>query len=226
MDLERCRAKLYPVVENEGDPRFDLAPIQGLPAAAPNEWIEVLRDADSVQRVLERLWLPSRGLLPETIAELQKKLRGIGLLATRFTPFSLVYVFDNKGDPMFRRGFPSRSVDRPEATVLPAEFLDLYRIHDGWTDMNGFMGPLPSEDWFDLSYLLDGDYSKIIPGVRLQDFLIICNSGGSEYLGFDMSKTPPLGLICSVLEPVEVVPDVVRTLDEWMAVDLRDLKPA
>ncbi len=224
MTLEHCRKKLYPFVQNEGDPLFELAPCDRLPAGLPDSWQAILRAGNPVRSVLDDVWRPWQSLLPDTLAQLERKLRAIGLLQTRATPFSLIYVFENKGEPKFRQGFPTRPIQREEAKLLPRDFLDLYRLHDGWTDMNGFMGPLPSEDWFDFTYILDEEYSRILPGVRLRDFLIVCNSGGTDYLGYDLSKSPPVGLVCSTVDPVEVVPDVVRTLDEWMSVDLGDLE--
>ena len=146
-----------------------------------------------------------------------------GFCGAGATPFSLIYIFENRGEPLFQRGYASRAIAREEAKKLPDDFLDLYKIHDGWTDIHGFMGPLPSEDWFYLSNLVEEEFSEFLPGVRTSDFLIVCNSGGSKFLGFDLSKVPPLGLICSTIDRVEMVPDIVRTLDEWMAVDLRDL---
>lgn len=210
-------------VEEEGEVKFELAPIKKIPYGLPKFWEEILISDDPVKKVLECLWLPFIDLLPETITGLQNKLRGIGLLQTEQYPYSLIYVYEEIGEAVFSRGYPSRPVERDEAKYLPSDFLQLYKIHDGWTDLNGFMGFLPSQDWFDLNDYYDGEYSDILPGIRLKDFLIICESGSNEYLGFDLSRKPPMGLFCAVGDPVEVVPDVVRALDKWMTIEFDDL---
>lgn len=217
MTSKKLREALSDFVEDEGKVRFELAPLKRLPKGLPGAWSNILRADDPVRSVLEELWFPRRDLLPDTIAQLEEKLRDIGLLQTKQVPFSLIYVFDGEEEPIFFRGYPCRRIERDEAKKLPDRFLDLYKIHDGWTDTGGEMGPRPSENWFDLGLIYEGEYSEILPGVRLKDFLVVCHSGGSGFLGFDLSKSPPVGLICSVKFPVEVSPDVVRTLDEWMA---------
>jgi hypothetical protein len=223
MKPQNYRKSFPDYIEDEGEIQFEIAPLSKLPADLPNAWKGILSADDPVACVLEELWLPWRDLLPGTVAQLQEKLRCIGLLQTGEIPFSLVYCFEDEGEAVFFRGYPCRSIERDEAEKLPNDFLNLYKIHDGWTDITGFMGPLPSENWFKLSDIYEEEYSEIIPGVRLSDFLVICDKGGSGYLGFDLSKSPPLGLACAVGEPVEVSPDVVRTLDEWMAYELGNL---
>ena len=220
------RKDLPDYIEDEGDVQFEIAPLTKLPADLPNVWKGILSAADPVRSVLEELWLPWRDLLPGTIAQLQEKLRCIGLLQTGEIPCSLVYCFEDDGESVFFRGYPCRSIERDEAEKLPDDFLSLYKIHDGWTDITGFMGPLPNDDWFSLSEIYEEEYSESIPGgVCLSDFLVICDTGGSGYLGFDLSKSPSLGLIIGAVgEPVEVSPDVVRTLDEWMTFELENLK--
>jgi hypothetical protein len=222
MTQEQCRRHLYDVVSNEQNPRFTLAPCDP-PQMVSERWNDILRSPDPVRAALECLWLPSRGILPELFTELVRTLRGIGLLQTDASPVSLVYVFESNGEPSFRRGYPSKRIETKEAETLPADFLDLYTIHNGWTDLQGFMGPLPVEEWFYYSYVTDAEWLGGRAELRAREFLVVCNSGGSEYLGFDMSESPPAGLVYSVVDPVEVAPDLVRTLDEWMAVDLRDL---
>ena len=220
---ENYRKALPDYIEDEGNVQFEIAPLTGLPADLPAPWKGILSADDPVGRVLEELWLPWRDLLPGTIAHLQKKLRCIGLLQTDEIPCSLIYCFEDDGEAVYFRGYPRRTIERDEAEKLPDDFLNLYKIHDGWTDITGFMGPLPNDNWFTLGDIYEEEYSEIVPGVRLSDFLVICDKGGSGYLGFDLSKSPPLGLVCAVGEPVEVSPDVVRTLDEWMAFELGNL---
>jgi hypothetical protein len=222
MKLKEIRDALADVLD-ESRIKFELAPVKRLVEGSPSEWERILGAKDPITSVLEQLWSPRRDLLPKTITQLKKKLRLIGLLQTMEVPWSLIYVFDSDGDPTFFRGFPCQPIGRPEAKQLPARFLKLYTIHDGWTDVTGYMGPLPSERWFDLGIIYGTEYSNIIPHVRLKDFLVICDTGGAGYLGFNLSKTPPEGLVCSKEDPVEVVPDVVRTLDEWMADQLDEL---
>jgi len=223
MTSKELREDLLEFVEHEGKIRFALAPIKRLSKGLPGTWRNILGADDPVKTVLEELWFPWRDLLPETIAQLEEKLQYIGLLQTNQVPFSLVYVFEDEEEPIYSRGYPCQPIERDEAEKLPNHFLDLYKIHNGWTDIPGPMGWLPSEYWFDLGVLYEEEYSEIIPDVRLKDFLVICNSGGSGFLGFDLSKSPPVGLLCSEKEPVQVAPDVVRTLDEWMADLLEDL---
>lgn len=223
MNVSQIKKYLKEYLEDEENVCVEIAPLKDLPSDLPVDWKEILISDDPVKQVLTRLWLPYIDLLPETVAGLQNKLRAIGLLQTKLYPFSLLYVFEEDGEVVYSRGYPCRTIERDEAKLIPSDFLKLYKIHDGWTDLNGYMGPLPSEDWFDLNDIYDGKYSEILPGVRLKDYLVICESGGSGYLGFDLSKKPPLGLICSTEDPVEVVPDVVRELDKWMGYELRDL---
>ena len=135
----------------------------------------------------------------------------------------MIYVFDSDGGPTFFRGYPCRPIKRPEAKKLPARFLNLYKIHDGWTGVVDLLGFIRGEGWFDLGEIYETEYADIIPHVRLKDYLVICDTGGSGYLGFNLSKRPPVGLICSLEDPVKVVRDVVRTLDEWMADQLDEL---
>ncbi|MEI6267472.1 MAG: hypothetical protein WCP01_01220 [Methylococcaceae bacterium] len=218
------RKALKEYIGDEGDFQFELAPLSSFPQDMPVAWKEFLSADDPVKGILEKLWYPWRDLLPQTIAELEQKLRFIGLLQTQEIPFSLIYGFEcDDGESTFNRGFPCRLIEREEAKVLTPDFLNIYKIHNGWTDIHGFAGPMRSEEWFDLTAIFDGVYSDAIPGVRLEDFLVICDSGGTGYLGYDLSKSPPVGLECFFNEPVEVVPDVVRALDELMAVQLHDL---
>jgi hypothetical protein len=220
---EKYQKAIPNFIEDEGHVKFEIAPLTRVPTDLPSAWRDIFISDDPVWRVLEDLWLPWDDLLPETIAQLKEKLRCIGLLQTDEFPFSLIYGFEDDGEAVFRRGYPCRPIDRDEAKKLPDEFLSLYNIHDGWTDMTGYTGPLPNDDWFSLSDIYGGEYSENIPGIRLRDFLVICDTGGFGYLGFDLSKKPPLGLVCAVGEAVEVSPDVVRTLDEWMAFELGNL---
>ena len=210
-------------LENEEVIKFELAPTDKYSNGLPELWKDIMTSKNPVEETFSKLWLPFIDLLPETIKGLRHKLREIGLLETKEYPFSLIYVYEENGEPVFSRGYPVCSIDRDDAKLLPSDFLKLYKIHNGWTDLNGFMGFLPVEDWFDLNDYYDGEYSDILPGIRLKDFLIICESGSNEYLGFDLSKKPPVGLFCAVGDPVEVVPDVVRALDKWMAIEFDDL---
>ena len=223
MKMDKIKEYVEEYLEDEDNVRFELAPLKNLPKDLPEVWKEILKSGDPVHQVLEHLWLPLVDLLPKTIPALQNKLRAIGLLQTELYPYSLIYVFEDAGEAVFFRGYPSRPIETDEAKYLPSDFLKLYKIHDGWTDLNGSTGPLPSEEWFALSDIYDGEYSDILPGVRLGDFLVIAETGGYGWLGFDMSKRPPLVLICSPEDPVEVVPNVVRALDTWMALGLEDL---
>lgn len=218
---KKYQKALLEYVDEEGDVDFKVAPLNKLPADVPNEWKSILSAEDPVASTLEELWFPLRDLLPGTIELLQEKLRFVGLLQTEEVAFSLIYCFEDDGEAVFFRGYPCRPIERAEAKKLPDSFLKLYQIHDGWTDITGFMGPLSNENWFNLSEIYEEEDS--IPGVSLDDFLVICDTGGSGYLGFDLSKTPVVGLVCDIGEPVEVSPDVVRTLDEWMAFELGNL---
>lgn len=219
---DKIRKALRDLVD-EGKIKFELAPLEQLPKGLPHEWEKILTSEDPVKSVLEQLWFPQRDLLPKTIAQLKKKLRFVGLLQTKEIPWSLVYVFDSEGDPTFSRGYPCRSIKRPEAKKLPARFLNLYKIHNGWTGVADQLGFISSEGWFNLGTIYGTEYDDIIPHVRLKDFLVICDTGGSGYLGFNLSKHPPAGLVCSDEDPVKAVRDVVRTLDVWMAEQLDEL---
>lgn len=212
-------------LDEEGSVKLEIAPLPKLPVKVPDEWKGILSADDPVEQVLKTLWLPWLELLPATIEQLAEKIQYIGLLQTDEVPFSLLYCFEDEGEVVYFRGYPCQSINQNEAAKLPVDFLNLYKIHDGWTDITGYMGPLPSQDWFDISELYDDDEPCSLPPEILNgEFLVICDMGGSGYIGFDMSKAPPLGLVYTKDDPVEVSPDIVRSLDEWIAFELGNLE--
>src|SRR6185503_3449444 len=101
MTTEECIQQVCSLVAEEGDPHLVMAPLATLPQGIPSEWREIVGARDPIRSALDVLWTPKRDLLPETVGELERRLRGIGLLSTRQTPFSLVYLFENRGQPSF-----------------------------------------------------------------------------------------------------------------------------
>src|SRR5262245_34383103 len=121
-------------VEDEGNPVLHVAPtnetVQGIPA----DWARVLASSDARTEVL-KLWEPVARRVPKVLKELKRSLQGVGVLTTDERPPSLIYFFtmDDK-DPYFYRGYVPAGKLPETATQLSSEFLEFYRVHDGWVD--------------------------------------------------------------------------------------------
>jgi hypothetical protein len=76
--------------------------------------------------------------MPRTFDELARTLYGLVLLTEDDQPPSLLYVFLSEGDLDYYRGFlPVQEHEIPSHISsfwyrLPADFRQLYAIHDGW----------------------------------------------------------------------------------------------
>ncbi|MBW2733395.1 MAG: hypothetical protein JRH20_13490 [Deltaproteobacteria bacterium] len=229
MTKKILKKELPDAIRDEGGIKVVMAPTEQIPKGLPAAWSKVLRSNDPVRTTLEEIWHPWQQQVPRTIEALQSALRGIALLQTGETAASLLYVFEDDGERFFHRGYRSGSIKgdtcglsaKELSSRLPAKFLDLYKIHDGWPDGLG-VGLLPSRGWFDLTCIYDDDeLSEVVPGVPLEDFLVVWEQD-SRYLGFDMTKKRPRCLAWEAGEPHEVVPNIVTWLDEEWAQQIAD----
>src|SRR5579864_9344968 len=214
------RDRVLRVVQSEGNPQLLMAPLQTVPALLPNSWVQALTQPDPRAAVLDGLWKPMAAHLPRVLAALRRTIQGIGVLTRNNRPPSLIYFFTRGPLETAFRGFVPGPVSHPDAKALPQEFLEFYKVHDGWRDhMAAAMGPAPVSEWTHLSDNPEEPAGK---------FLVVFGNGGAAFLGFDFEEAPPL---CYVLwgdeeEPPELVPDVWLKLDEWIAEYLEGSDPA
>ncbi len=208
-------------VRKEGRPRIEMAPLAKAPAAVPAPWVEILTHEEPAKAVWDVLWTPAAKDLPRTLKVFKKCLQGVGLLTTRKRPPSLLYVITEGGgaDAYAYRGYAAGPVEHPDAKSLPAGFLKFYQeVHNGWGLLwDGSVGPLPVQDWAMLSE------DENTPAGR---FLSVFDDGGNASLGFDLDEEPPLCYAVWADDEPEVVPDVWRTIDKWIAGQQDDLDPA
>lgn len=214
-------------VADERSVTFALAPLDAMPAGIPREWREVLLAQDPVGALLGTLWAPLKRILPKTSAQLRKKLCAVGLLRTKEHPASLVYVFRAGRDIFSHRGFPPCRVTRKEARRLPKEFLGIYAVHNGWTDLHGFAGPMEQEIWSDPLDLIDEDEAKDLGVRNPTDLLLVYEDGGGASTGFDLSKRSLAGMTIDPGEgTLERHRNVLKVIDSAMADDLEDCDDA
>ncbi len=200
--------------EDEGNPVLHVAPTTETVRGLPPEWAGVLASADARTEVL-KLWDPIARRVPKVLKQMKRSLQGVGVLATDSRPPSIIYFFTLEDkDPHFYRGYPPASKLPEVAGQLPKEFLEFYRLHDGWLDQFGF-GPKRSTDWSPLG----SD-----PETPASRFLVVCSASNGDSLGFDLEESPALCYMLTDDAP-EIVPKVWTELDEWISVRLEDLLP-
>jgi hypothetical protein len=208
------------VLQEEGDPRLELAPLAKIPPGLPATWVHILSHKEPTKVVWDALWQPMARSLPRTLKTFKRALQGIGLLTTKSRPPSLIYAVTAGGgeDTFAQRGFAAGPVQHPRVKALPAEFLEFYQVHNGWYfPWTRSMGPLPVED----CYTLSDDVGS--PSRR---FLAVFQNGGGAHLGFDLDESPP---VCYTVWPdddPEVLPDIWRAIDRWIAAQYEGLDPA
>ena len=214
-------------VADERNVVFALAPLRTVPVGVPRAWAQVLRAEDPVQALLDTLWAPLGTILPKTYAMLRRKLCGVGLLRTKQHPVSLIYVFRTGRDIFSHRGMPACRVKRTEARRLPKEFLEIYRVHNGWTDLHGFAGPMEQECWSDPLVLIDEDEAEELGIRNPRDLLLVYEDGGGASTGFDLSKKTLAGMTMDPGEgTLERHRNALKEIDASMAQDLEDCDDA
>jgi|KBSSwiStaDraftv2_1062776.scaffolds.fasta_scaffold69068_2 hypothetical protein len=205
-------------VEDEGNPVLHVAPSKAQVAGIPPEWAAVLASPDARTQVVDVVWGPVSRRVPKIIQSMKRHLQGVGVLTTDSRPPSLIYflTLEDK-EPDFYRGYLPAKKLPPVAKSLPSEFLDFYKVHDGWVDQFEFLGPMRSTGWHPLS----GDART--PSAK---FLVVLVASGGALLGFDLRKSPAL---CYVIpsgdDPPEIVPKIWTRLDKWIATQWEDLLP-
>ncbi len=219
MSLNRSEiAEILTAVQVEGNAQLYLAPVGKAVAECPIQWRNVLAEENPTTELWDKVWKPMAEKMPLTIAAWKKSLQGLGLLITDSKPPSLVYFYKREGAVYAYRGFIPAPLQRPEAAMIPSEFLEIYAVHNGFVDLfSDAMGPLPEPKWF---YLSD---DKSEPA---GSFLAVFNNGGGARFGFDLSEDLPLSYIVWPDEPPTVIPDLWMAIDQWMAASLNGADPA
>lgn len=203
----------------EGNPKLQLAPTHAKVTRIPKEWAAVLASENARTEVVKVVWAPMAPRLRRTLREFKRSLQGVAVLTTDSRPPSIVYFFTVKeGDlPHYYRGFAPAAKLPPVAKQLPDEFVQFYRMHDGWVDAFQFLGPSPSWHWHTMS-------NK--PKEPAGKFLIIFVGNGGDLLGYDLRETPPPCYLVTEDEPPEVVPKIWSEIDKWVSTQLEFMLPA
>lgn len=199
-------------VEDEGNPVLHVAPTKEIVPGIPPDWASVLASPEARTDVL-KLWEPMARRVPKVLKEMKRSLQGVGVLTTGERPPSLIYFFtmDDK-DPYFYRGYVPGGKPPKLASKLPGEFLEFYRVHDGWVDEFEFMGPMPGSDWHPLG---EGPHSA--------NFLVVLMSSGGNVIGFDLEESPTLCYFLPKGSPPKVVPKIWAEFDGWISEEMEDL---
>lgn len=209
-------------VAPEGEPELFMGPIATVPDDVPRAWMEILTSPDP-RAAAARLWQPVADRVPRIYTALQQRLQGVALLRTEETPVSLVYLFSEGDDWVPYRGLPPSSEDGPMDQRVPADFLEFYGIHDGWTlyySEDG--GPAPRRRWVTLSNVWKDVVWKLPPGDLSEEQTIAVYRDGDELaLAFDTSAAPALPLRCHGDGSVDVLIDLWAALDREVG-DLLD----
>src|SRR5262249_24404656 len=92
----------------------------------PGSWSLAVRNAGS-DAGLANLWGTVENILPKTLALLERKIQGIGLLETDVAVPSLVYFFKRNDRAYAFRGFAPAEPIGVYASKLPESFLQFYR---------------------------------------------------------------------------------------------------
>lgn len=200
-------------VLHEGEPELVFVPFGHAFADAPAAWADVLTATDW-KTVLCNLWSPFANRLPRVCRALQERLQGIGLLRTEEVPASLIYFFGKDCSFQFRGRSPRRETEI-ETSQLPADFLDFYRLHDGFTlYFSRDNGPLPSTEWLPSDNFWEDVELIMPPGeVSSKDLKVVLRIGEELLLAYDTSKSP--GLPFAIWRDGTVEP----LADMWAAID-------
>jgi hypothetical protein len=207
-------AELIDSVVDEGEPELTIGPLREAPADLPSLWTQALTSRDPAAFVAD-LWMPMASRLPRVYEAIRDRLRGVGFLRTEEREASLVYLFADRDSVFAFRGYLPLSEDEIEASGLPGEFLDFYRIHNGWVYFDsGDGGPLPASEWLPLSEVWEEVALKLPPGDGSPDTLLTVFREGSDLaIAYDTSRSPALPMHCRNDGSVDVL------LDVWTSVD-------
>src|SRR5262249_51833695 len=146
-----------------------------------------------------RLWAPIAHRLPRVCHALNERLLGVGLLRTQEVPAGLLYFFVGQGDLFVYRGRPPAREYELGVSSVPAEFLEFYRIHNGWVlDYDEDEGPLPNDRWILPELIWDTAKFQPLPGVAsLGDTTVVFRGGADLAFAFELSSKPPVPMLLS-----------------------------
>ena len=221
---EEQYCELIDEVVDEGDPVLSIAPLLGAPAEAPAEWRPLLT-TDDPRAAIALLWQPLADRVPRVYRALQERLHGIGFLRTDETPASLVYFFSDGDEWIPFRGRSPVANDVLLAKPMPDEFLDFYRVHDGWVHYySDDSGPAPSRSWAPLSDMWTDVTWRLPPG-DISEGTVLAVYRDSDELAFvyDTSRPVALPLRCTGDGIVDVLLDMWTAIDSEMGAFLEDL---
>ena len=201
-------------VVHEGEPELLLGPIERLADEIPSTWLTVLTAQDS-RTAIASLWGAIEERLPRICLAIQERLQGIGFLCTEEVPASLIYFFSVEGNQFQYRGRHSKTDASLAKLPFQTEFLDFYRIHDGWTlFFSEDNGPVSSVEWQPLSDVWANVNFKLLPrGVSLNALIVVFRDGDELALAYDTSSLTMIPVLClndGTIEPL---------LDIWLAID-------
>ncbi len=233
--LDTHSDQLIDRVIHEGDPELWIGPLTIPPADIPLGWTKALtaRDPTDQCAAVLRLWKPMEDRLPRVCRALRDRLRGVGLLRTAAVPASLIYFFSDGDDWFEFRGRLPVDEDRLSSSPLPADFLDFYRLHDGWVLYHTEdEGPVPSAEWGPVEDLWEGTpfgatQWNVPPGeVSFESFRVVFRGDEELTFGFDTSVEPALPLLCRANGTVEILGDMWAAIDDRTGAFLETLDQA
>jgi len=206
--------KLVDRVVQEGDPQLSIGPLAAPLDDVPAEWVPILTSADP-RTAIAHLWRSVAHRLPRTYLALRERLHAVALLRTEETPASLVYLFTDGTEWVPYRGRPAVAEAALKRSRLPDDFLEFYRIHDGWVlyySEDG--GPVPSTEWLPISRFWTEVVWKLPPGDISEESAIAVYRDGDELaFAYETAMTPAAPLGCFGDGSVDVL------LDMWAAID-------
>jgi hypothetical protein len=150
----------------------------------------------------------------------------VGLLSTEDVPASLIYFFRD-GDYLFAyRGRPPLSERQLRDAKVPQEFLDFYRIHDGWVlyySEDG--GPAPHGEWSSVSACWPNAVWQLPPGDISANALTVVYRDGEDFaLAYPPLIVSTMPMWCSSNGTADVVLDVWAAIDDDIGFVLEQLQ--
>jgi hypothetical protein len=205
---------LFDRVVHEGEPELHIAPLSAAPDDLPAAWGKALTEHD-VRPAMAQMWRPMADRVPRIFRALQERLRGVGLLRTEEIPASLLYFFADGNSLLVYRGRLPLGDKRLADARLPAEFLDFYRIHDGWfLYFSEDNGPAPRGEWRSLSELWPEVAWKVPPGeLSLETSTVVYRDGDRLAFAYDKPDSTARSLVARGDGTVQLL------LDIWTAID-------
>jgi hypothetical protein len=214
--MQISEQKYYELLDDvlhEGEPELIFLPFGSAFDDMPGAWVDVANASDW-RAALRDLWFPLANRLPRVHRALQERLQGIGLLRTEEVSASLIYFFGKDCSFQFRGRSPLAEKEL-EASQLPSDYLDFYRLHNGFTlYFSRDNGPLPSAEWLPPDYFREDAKLKIPPGeIFAQALKVVFRIGEEMLLAFDTSKSPALPFVIWRDGTVEPLADMWATVD-------------